>query len=359
MNLESLLQSKNASEKAQELAKVAFRGQYQRTIQGVTIKVEIQDIQEIDGGITVYARAWKNGKQVGFGKDGSVEIERFNIYNPPVLVEDPNGDIIRESTDAVTGEVSVRKLREDHEEAIKQVIADNVRIVGKENTQIVKGKVGRTTSTFYPNASPESTSVDGRAGRDTNTGETWTATRTGSGTISDDNTTQNDHAQIFASGSRRLFYRGHFIFDTSAIPDGDTIDSGTISFYDDGTRVDGATGGGLALVESTSASNTSIVNSDYSNYNTTRLADTDIDYTSHTLNAYADMTLNSSGLSNISKTSVSKFATINSLDLDNSDPGGSYNSAFSGYFADQTGTTQDPKLVVVHSAATRRIFNIS
>src|SRR3972149_5045079 len=54
-----------------------------------------------------------------------------------------------------------RKLREDPAEAIRQVIVHNVTLVGKENTKIILGKVGNTTSTFYPDSDPESTSVDG------------------------------------------------------------------------------------------------------------------------------------------------------------------------------------------------------
>src|SRR3990167_1069334 len=47
----------------------------------------------------------KRGTELrGFGADGSVEIERFRIYNPPILVDDPNGTIIREWTDEITKE---------------------------------------------------------------------------------------------------------------------------------------------------------------------------------------------------------------------------------------------------------------
>lgn len=118
----------------------------------------IGEVKEINingqSGIELFAKAWKGDKQLGFGKDGSVEIERFRIFNPPILVDDPNGDIVREWTDEKTGELKQRKLREDPIEAIRQTVAHNVKIVGKENAQIVIGKIGNTTSTFYPDAHP-------------------------------------------------------------------------------------------------------------------------------------------------------------------------------------------------------------
>jgi hypothetical protein len=38
---------------------------------------------------------WSNPK-LGLGKDGSVEIERFRFFNPTILVDDPNGSVVRE-----------------------------------------------------------------------------------------------------------------------------------------------------------------------------------------------------------------------------------------------------------------------
>ena len=106
---------------------------------------------EINGsnGIELFAKAWKGGKQLGF-LDGTVEIERFRIYNPPVLVDDPNGDIIREWTDEETGELKQRKLKYDPTQAIKNSLAHTISLVAKDGKDIIKGKVGNTTSTFYP-----------------------------------------------------------------------------------------------------------------------------------------------------------------------------------------------------------------
>ena len=52
----------------------------------------------IDKGVVVFARAWDDNGQIGFGRDGSVDIERFIFIDPPVLVPDEAGDITRTTT---------------------------------------------------------------------------------------------------------------------------------------------------------------------------------------------------------------------------------------------------------------------
>lgn len=236
-----LLTNKTASEKAQiksrEIAKQDFKGEYTNTQYGVRVEI-IGEVKEINineqSGIELFAKAWRGDKQLGFGKDGSVEIERFRIFNPPILVDDPNGDIVREWTDKETGQLKQRKLREDPLQAIKEVIAHNVTLVGKDNGKIVIGKVGNTTSTFYPDADPESTSVDGIVAR-TNIGVSlWGDLRDGAGTYVVDTDVANSLFHLdssFVTNKWSKILRGIHLFDTSAISDTDTIDSATLSFY--------------------------------------------------------------------------------------------------------------------------------
>ena len=181
--IEKRLKNKNAKERADikgaEIAKHDFRGLHNDRKTG--IRIEITKIEKIKGGVQIFARAWKNGKQLGFGKDGSVDIERFRIFNPPVLVDDPNGTITRDIFDIDGNKTGVRRLREDPAEAMRQVIAHNAKLVGKEGTKIVEGKIGNTTDTFYPDADPESTSVDGTTQRNLVV-ETFPTIRSGAGT---------------------------------------------------------------------------------------------------------------------------------------------------------------------------------
>ena len=146
--------------------------------------IEIVSINKIKNGVEVFVRAWvaqgkttvayKNdtkpeildnglingddpniafiihsGEQIGFGKVGTVDIERFIIINPPILVPDDNGDIIQIWIDENKIK-HTRKLREDTKEAILQIIeqALDVKKEKFDDSKIVKGKIGNTTSIF-------------------------------------------------------------------------------------------------------------------------------------------------------------------------------------------------------------------
>ncbi len=237
----NLLKNKTASEKSQiksaEISKYDFEGVYDDVKYGVRVEIVGNPTPiEVNGqhGIELFARAWRGTQQLGFGADGSVEIERFRIFNPPVLVDDPNGTVVREWTDEEDGELKQRKLREDPFEAIRQTIAHNANLVGIENAPIVLGKIGNTTSTFYPDADPESTSVDGLVGRANVAVSSWGDIRDGDGTYVEDSAVTNrlfDFDSSFTTDKWSKILRGIHLFDTSAIPDTDTIDSATLSFY--------------------------------------------------------------------------------------------------------------------------------
>ena len=46
---------------------------------------------------------------LALAKTARFEIERFRIFNPAFLVDDPNGDIVREWTDKETGLIKTTK----------------------------------------------------------------------------------------------------------------------------------------------------------------------------------------------------------------------------------------------------------
>ena len=136
--IKDLLVNKNKTEKAEikatEIVRVLPSEEYTDNILP-NVRVKIESTSKIDGGVEVLAKGWIDGKQVGFGKDGSVEIERFRIYNPPILVSDPLGDHIRSYTEKIGlgDEVQKeRRFREDPAEAIRQTIAHNISLIGKD-----------------------------------------------------------------------------------------------------------------------------------------------------------------------------------------------------------------------------------
>lgn len=211
-----------------------------------------------------------------------------------------------------------------------------------------------TTSTFYPDAHTESTSCDGEAtisSPDTAFG----TIRSGNGTSARDN--QSDFFLAYMLASMMTGYdewrRGITIWDTSALGDSDTIDSATASWWV--LTVDNGSGGAqdLRIVGATSGSSTAIQAADYQGNvgSNTSWADP-WSLGGLSTGAYNDAPLNATGLAGISKTGVTKIGGRLGGDVSNSDPFVSPGMAdavgVSG--AEHTGTTQDPKLVVEHTA---------
>lgn len=214
-----------------------------------------------------------------------------------------------------------------------------------------------TDKYFYPDPDTESTSVDGSVWR-TSTLENWGTIRGGAGTNADDTSAANNGFR-FADAALDIWVnlrRFICLFDTSSIPNGDTITAATLSFVGN-EKLDS---GGLntpnaAIVTSTPASDTSLAASDYANLGTTEQASR-VTYANLVADdsTYTDFPLNATGLGNITKTGVTKFGIRNGqYDIDNVAPTSGTNGthAWNIRSADQTGTSADPKLVVTHSGA--------
>jgi len=365
--IEKVLKDKTSVEKikikSEELAKVSI-GKFKKNDLDIEI---IGDIKEIDGGIELFAKAWKDGKQLGFGKDGSVEIERFRFFNPPVLVGDVNGDIVREFTDVATKEIKQRKLKYDPEEAIKQILEQTINVVGKDGSNIIIGKVGNTTSTFYSAAGANSP-VDGYAQHRTGgagTGVSWSTLVGAAGTTAIVTGTQTYAFSILAdttSGQWRIIRRGIQLFNTAAI-DTDEISSATFSLKGIAKSDTLSTTPNVNIYSSNPASDSNLVGGDYDSLGSTEFSSS-VAYADLTNDSttYVDFILNASGIAAIDKTGISKLGTRNAnRDVANSSPTWSSGaqSYWLAYYADEAGTTSDPKLVVEHSAAvSRRIINI-
>lgn len=216
-----------------------------------------------------------------------------------------------------------------------------------------------TVTTVYPDPNPETTSVDGtvyRFGVD----ETFGTIRGGAGNGFNDSAVQDSVAAVRTSTTTDQFsrlLRGIYLFDTSSIPDGDTINSATISFYGQAAASNiplNATDRILHVVASTPASDTALANADYGNLGTTSFGSFDpgASFANWSTTGYNDITLNASGLAAISKTGISKFGTRFECDRANSFTttwSSDQPDSLDNYMADQAGTANDPKLVVTHS----------
>ncbi len=209
-----------------------------------------------------------------------------------------------------------------------------------------------TTDTFNPQAGSggANVSVDGQI--NVFNALTWALAHDAlSGTADNTGASGNPEWSQKSSDTAWNLIRGFYHFDTSALPDTDTISAATFSSAWQGT------GGGqdadsisIHVVASTTASDNVLVDGDYDQLGATSYGSLALASYTQTDGTYNDKNLNATGIAAISKTGVTKLATRTSRDLDNSAPTG-FNVTY-GYYADQTGTDKDPRLVVTHASST-------
>lgn len=299
------------------------------------------------------------GTQISFGSDGTVEIERFRIFNPPVLIPDQSGDIIRTNIDPLTNENFIYKLSENPEKALWQALGHIVLVTGKDGTNIEIGKIGNTTDTFYSGAGD-----GGILGYQTEASATqalWdelhdSTTLTGgvtglvSHTVTNGDTYANRTVYKAAANGVQIG-RTFFPFDTSSLPDSDTISSATFSVY----GAYGANPVTLGVVQTNQSSMTSLALTDFDQCGDaidnpteggSRVA------INSASNQFWNWTLDSTGITWIDKTGWTKLGLRTSNDIDDTLPTSGDDNRFNMYYSDYTGSTQDPKLVVEHAAIT-------
>lgn len=213
---------------------------------------------------------------------------------------------------------------------------------------ILVPKFGLSVYPFYPTAG----AIDGNSYK-TSSGATWANIRNviGSGATATPATAELvyllEHGSV--SGYYRQMYRGLLMFDTSSLDDSTAIDSASLSLW--GTAKSNAiTTEDLCIVSYSGAETSSIDYQTYyySQYGTTVMAS--IAYADFSTTGYNVMALNAGGISNISKTGITRFGARLNCDRANSAPawqGGLVNSyyiRFSGY----AGTDSDPLLTVTY-----------
>jgi hypothetical protein len=216
-----------------------------------------------------------------------------------------------------------------------------------------------TTTTAYPDPDTESTSVDGYVQR-TNVNETWATIRAGAGNHASDTAGDSEIIAFYSSTTTNQWYRikrSILLFDTSGITDADPLISAVLSI-----KEVASTGNdnfspqvkpNIAAYSSTPASNTALEAADYGRTGTTILSNiiTWDDFKASGTGTFNDFTLNATGEDAVDFEGISKFSLKNqNYDVANSAPNwGSdkYTTLYAGY-ADVAGTSNDPKLTVVH-----------
>ncbi len=150
--------------------------------------------------------------------------------------------------------------------------------------------------------------------------------------------------------------RSIFLFDTSALTSGATVTGAVLSLFGVSAKIDDGTAitPDIDIYTSTPASNTVLAATDFGNIGTTSQTGSPIGYSSWSDSAYNNFTFNGTGIGNISKTGVSKFAAQNAnYDAANTPPTWSNSSSHAVFcnYAAAAGTSTDPKLVVTYSPA--------
>lgn len=370
--LEFTLPSDRGTVKGEQISKIQVISKIQRG----DYWIEVTDMKARNNGVEVFAKAWdKNNNQIGFGVDGTVEIERFVIINPPILVPDPNGTIVRSWTDKITNEVVEVKYREDLQEALLQTL-ERILAVKQQKygpSYIIQGKIGNTTTTIYPDGSPESTSVDGETG---GANTTWSTVRS----ATDASSLTNGFASDGAAGSASpqvlefdaeggyLIYRSLILFDASSISASDEISSATLTLTSNGSKIDGDSTTFNVSSAQNIGSNTAVATTDFDAYAALTPSAGQIFFSDTIANWVAtvgtdnNLSLDSDGVSFIDTAvngdGIVKFMMRLGLDTGNTAPSNETQNLIRFYFADQSGTTDDPTLVIEHSLAPPVLSNL-
>lgn len=210
---------------------------------------------------------------------------------------------------------------------------------------------GGSTVTHYPQPhGSEVATCDGYATE--NTDSNWDTMHDAAGDTGNDTETGINARVSFHDGSTwELFDRAMHLYDATAIANDATLASATMEFVT--TVADHPFGGSMALVASAPASDTAIVAGDYDSTGTTLFADamaiSGINDNGSTYNSFA---LIAAGLSAVSFSAITKLACIIESDRTDTEPGspGDFEQDFVLLkSSENSGTTIDEKLVIIHS----------
>ena len=114
------------------------------------LKIEIESITATYFGCEVYVKAWDlNDTPIGFGKDGSIEIERIRLAMNQGLsfmyVKDPVGEVSISERNEKGIEV-ITKMRQDPKEALMRRLENVITDIGTVGSKIKVGTRGNTVT---------------------------------------------------------------------------------------------------------------------------------------------------------------------------------------------------------------------
>ena len=269
--------------------------------------IEITDIRKVEVkgqiGVEIFARAWDKNGQIGFGKDGTVDIERFRFFGGLEFMvsdgtEDEDGNINHKE------DVEAKVLMElEHTISVKTEKSDDSRIVA--------GKIGKTTSTLYPSA-------DANDGSVVATDATWTTVRNASTGSVDDMPSELTCQVSTGYNITRPFVS----WDTSVVGT-DTISSLIISMSGVGSSASDEDTTDTDIVAATPANPQVIAAGDFDQVGSVALATlATANFTGTNETYYAWSAMSQAGIDLVNGSGFTTYAFRNSRDTDNSAPAG-------------------------------------
>ena len=215
-----------------------------------------------------------------------------------------------------------------------------------------------TDATFYPDANPETSTVDGYVNHTNTGGLDFGVLRGEAGNFAGASDTQASIRFLHADGITNKWQRMircPMLFDTASLHG--SIESAILSVYTAASN--GDFNEEVNVYSSNPASNTDLVAGDYDTIGSTAYS-TGIQTGSLGSGAYNTWTLNASGRSAIDLAGITKFALASEADRDNTGPAWGANQEDSATirFAEYSGTGSDPYLTatLVAVAGTERHY---
>ncbi len=205
--------------------------------------------------------------------------------------------------------------------------------------------------TVYPDASTGATTVDGVIGR-VSQDQTFAAIIVGAGNQTVETSTFDNIVRVQTSTTSNQFSsvnRPIWTFDTSSIGGTSTVTTVVLSIFIDGKQ-DSIGQDDMHIVSATPGTNNDLIDSDYGQVGSTSFAS--VTYAGAVAGAFVDLTLNASGIANINKSGISAFGAKGGWDFNASFTGSWVSNSESrllGYYADEAGTTRDPKAVITYT----------
>jgi len=242
-----------------------------------------------------------------------------------------------------------------------EILPDGVTVKGTKYVKrsdiaeaLAQGSVYRADVTFYPDASPETSSVDGTVL--CTTSGSWATVIAGPGVYKEDAAAIGELWTLSLTVSNTYQYHRQmfFGFDTSSIGAGQAVDSAVLNLKLYNTSSSGGLGLSSQIYATTPASNTALANSDYMAFGSTPLTDTARGVSSESFTiSWVARTLNLDGRNAVDMEGVTNLGMDFTVAHEGGSPtwASSHSSQLSVQMAENGGTAGDPYLTVTHSAA--------